>query len=237
MQNNLDVISQLFQLKLPHLNFAIRCVTDRLYPSGDVAQIVMSWPVRVTCHRGQVNPHQSLPRDFITRFLCTSPPWHILHNVHHLFTNFCTMTLAKYSEKWYIYLYSVSFLDILKSDFVIPSCGLLRIKGMGHYIDWFDITEYIQLTLYMMYEVNKEHDKLFWCIDDDGGGKTNFQAYSGLKLADPSFFVFQCCSGFEQTSFLRWVCPAFLDARVFIKVGIVLWYRSLRIDVGSYSNV
>lgn len=214
------------------MNFAIRCVTDRLYPSGDVAQIVMSWPVRVTCHRGQVNPHQSLPRDFITRFLCTSPPWHILHNVHHLFTNFCTMTLAKYSEKWYIYLYSVSFLDILKSDVVIPSCGLLRIKGMGHYIDWFDITEYIQLTLYMMYEVNKEHGKLFWCIDDDGGGKTNFQAYSGLKLADPS-----CCSGFEQTSFLRWVCPAFLDARVFIKVGIVLWYKSLRIDVGSYSNV
>lgn len=174
VQNNLDVISQLFQLKLPRVNFAIRCVTDRLYPSGDVAQIVMSWPVRVTCHRGQVNPHQSLPRDFITRFLCTSPPWYILHNVHHLFTNFCTMTLAKYSEKWYIYLYSVSFLDILKSDFVIPSCGLLRIKGMGHYIDWFDITEYIQLTLYMMYEVNKEHGKLFWCIDDDGGGKTNF---------------------------------------------------------------
>lgn len=69
----------------------------------------------------------------------------------------------------------------------------------------------------MMYVVNKEHGKLFWCIDDDGGGKTKFQAYSGLKLADPS-----CCSGFEQTSFLRWVCPAFLDARVFIKVGIVL---------------
>lgn len=81
VQNNLDVISQLFQLKMPRLNFAIRCVTDRLYPSGYVAQIVMSWPVRVTCHRGQVNPHQSLPRDFITRFLCTSPPWHILHNV------------------------------------------------------------------------------------------------------------------------------------------------------------
>lgn len=74
----------------------------------------------------------------------------------------------------------------------------------------------------MMYEVNKEHGKLFWCIDDDGGGKTNFQAYSGLKLADPSFLYSQCCSGFEQTSFLRWVCPAFLDARVFIKVGIGL---------------
>lgn len=209
MQNNLDVISQLFQLKLPRVNFAIRCVTDRLYPSGYVAQIVMSWPVRVTCHRGQVNPHQSLPRDFITRFLCTSPPWHILHNVHHLFTNFCTMTLAKYSEKWYIYLYSVSFLDILKSDFVIPSCGLLRIKGMGHYIDWFDITEYIQLTLYMMYEVNKEHGKLFWCIDDDGGGKTNFQAYSGLKLADPSFLYSSVAVDLNKLPFCDGCVPLF----------------------------
>lgn len=136
-------------------------------------------------------------------------PWHILHNVHHLFTNFCTMTLAKYSEKWYIYLYSVSFLDILKSDFVIPSCGLLRIKGMGHYIDWFDITEYIQLTLYMMYEVNKEHDKLFWCIDDDGGGKTNFQAYSGLKLADPSFLYSSVAVDLNKLPFCDGCVPLF----------------------------
>lgn len=186
----------------------------------DVLQIVCIPPVtlhRLWCHDlyvwpvtvDKVNPHQSLPRDFITRFLCTSHPWHILHNVHHLLTIFCTMTLAKYSEKWYIYLYSVSFLDILKSDFVIPSCGLLRIKGMGHYIDWFDITEYIQLTLYMMYEVNKEHGKLFWCIDDDGGGKTNFQAYSGLKLADPSFLYSSVAVDLNKLPFCDGCVPLF----------------------------
>lgn len=65
VQNNLDVISQLVQLKLPRVNFAERCVTDRLYPSGDAAQIVMSWPVRVTCHYGQVKSHQSLPQDLV----------------------------------------------------------------------------------------------------------------------------------------------------------------------------
>lgn len=185
----------------------------------DVLQIVCIPPVtlhRLWCHDLYVWPVTVDRWTRINRSHGTSLPAFFVHLPHgiycityHLFTNFCTMTLAKYSEKWYIYLYSVSFLDILKSDFVIPSCGLLRIKGMGHYIDWFDITEYIQLTLYMMYEVNKEHDKLFWCIDDDGGGKTNFQAYSGLKLADPSFLYSSVAVDLNKLPFCDGCVPLF----------------------------
>lgn len=78
VQNNLNVISQLVQLKLPRVNFAVRCVADRLYPSGDAAQIVMSWPVRVTLDRwNRINRSHGTLSSYIS-------PRHILHNVHYL---------------------------------------------------------------------------------------------------------------------------------------------------------
>lgn len=64
----------------------------------------------------------------------------------------------------------------------------------------------------MMYEVNKEHGKLFWCIDDeddDGGGKTNFQAYSGLKLADPSFLYSSVAVDLNKLPFCDGCVPLF----------------------------
>lgn len=59
----------------------------------------------------------------------------------------------------------------------------------------------------MMYEVN--NGKLFWCIDDDGGGKTNFQAYSGLKLADPSFLYSSVAVDLNKLPFCDGCVPLF----------------------------
>lgn len=67
----------------------------------------------------------------------------------------------------------------------------------------------------MMYEVNKEYDKLFWCIDDDGGGKMKFQVYFGLKLVDFFFLYFSVVVDLNKFFFCDG-CVLFFQMCVFL---------------------
>lgn len=92
----------------------------------------------------------------------------------------------------------------------------------------------------MMYEVNKEYGKLFWCIDDDdddGERKMNFQVYFGLKLVDFFFLYFSVVVDLNKFFFCEG-CVLFFQMCVFLlKLELVYDLELMWVVIVMYNDI